>query len=417
MPNPVIANRDILTSAASSPMSRPRVGLVCDFLEENWPSMDLVAEMLATHLEAGHSSELSTERLCPAMAFRFTRMPGLGHRAFFRNADRLWNRFIDYPRWLRPRVAEFDLFHVIDHSYAQLAHYLPPERTIVTCHDLDAFRCLLQPEAEPRPRWFRAMMSRVLDGLQKTAHIITGSNTVRDELLQHAVAPAERISVIHNGVHPSCVPWPDPAADAEAARLLPSDSKGVIWMLNVGSTIRRKRLDVLLRVLGAVRRELPQVRLIRVGGGWTPEQLQLARDLEVEQAVVVLPRLTRNVLAAIYRRADLLVHSADAEGFGLPLIEAQACGCPVIASDLKVLREIGGKAAGFVPVGDILAWKEAVIAMFRERIAASSQWELRRRQGITNASAFSWSEAARQTADIYKSVLDRANVTAAERKY
>ena len=411
MNNPLLAKPDGMTYAASSSTSRPKVAIVCDFLEENWPSMDLVAEMLATHLEAGHSFEFLTERLCPTMVARFTRMPALGDHPVFRNADRLLNRFIDYPRWLRPRVSGFDLFHVVDHSYAQLAHCLPRKRTIVTCHDLDAFRCLLQPQAEQRPRWFRAMMSRVLNGLQQAAHIITGSYAVRDQLLEHAVVPQDRITVIHNGVHPSCTSLPDPAADAQARSLLPSEPADALWLLSVGSTIPRKRMDVLLRLLAAVRQELPQVRLIRVGGDWTPEQSQLARDLGVEQAVVVLPRLTRRVLAAIYRRADLLVHTAEAEGFGLPLIEAQACGCPVAASDLPVLREIGGAAAAFVPVADIPAWKETIAALLREQAETRSAYDLRRSQGARNAGGFSWSEAARRTAIIYKSVLDSASGT------
>ena len=382
-----------------------RIALICDLVEEKWPSMDLVAEMLAEQLGAGHFPDLSVERLCPAMVRRFTR---LGGRRTLWNADRLLNRFVDYPRWLRPRAGSFDLFHLVDHSYAQLAHELPPERTVVTCHDLDAFRCLLDPEAEKRPRWFRAMMTRVFQGLQKSAHLITVSQVVRDQLLEYGIAPPERISVIPNGVHPSCSPAPDCAADAEAARLLPADAAGAIWLLNVGSTIPRKRMDVLLHLLAAVREELPQVRLMRVGGAWTPAQAQLARELRVEEAVTVLPFLTRPVLAAIYRRADLLVHTADAEGFGLPIIEAQACGCPVAATALPVLRDVGGAAAAYVPHSDLAAWTRTVVQLVREKKVAGPEWQTRRNQGLGNASRFSWAAAAARTVDTYQSVLERA---------
>src|SRR5207344_1409063 len=78
------------------------------------------------------------------------------------NMDRLINRLWEYPRWLGKRIDQYDLFHVADHSYSQLIHVLPADRTGVFCHDLDTFRCLLDPKSDPRPRWFRAMARRIL---------------------------------------------------------------------------------------------------------------------------------------------------------------------------------------------------------------------------------------------------------------
>ena len=72
-------------------------------------------------------------------------------------------------------AGDFDLFHVVDHTYAQLVHALPADRTGVYCHDLDAFRCLLEPAADPRPRWFRALARRILTGMQKAAVVFHNS--------------------------------------------------------------------------------------------------------------------------------------------------------------------------------------------------------------------------------------------------
>ena len=378
---------------------RMRVAIVCDLIEENWPSMELIADMLLEHLDS------SAARLRPPMRPHFRRLPFLGRQVMSYNADRLVNRFVDYPRWLKRQVSDFDLFHVVDHSYAQLVHYLPPERTVVTCHDLDTFRCLLDPDRERRPGWFRAMTGRILSGLKKAAHVIAVSAATRDEILRHRLLPPDRVSVIPNGVHPSCLPIPDALADAELEKLLPAVGNNAIWLLNVGSTMPRKRMDVLLRVFASVRREIADVRLLRAGGPLTREQLQLTHELGVENAIVVLPSLSRPVLAAAYRRADLLLHTADAEGFGLPLIEAMACGCPALVSDLPVLREVGGTGAAYAPVAGIEAWKDAVLRMLREQAASPGAWNLRRQHAIARASLFSWGEAARQTAAIYKSVL------------
>ncbi len=368
--------------------------------------MDLVGDMLTQCFQTQLASDVAATMLRPAMRPRLSRMPFLGRQRTTRNWDRLWNRFVDYPRWLRQNQKDVEVFHLVDHSYAQLIPALPQKRTVVTCHDLDTFRCLLDPERDPRPAWFRSMTRRILVGFRQAGHVIAVSNATRDELLRYALAPPERISVIPNGVHPSCKLSPDPADDAIAATLMPGSDSGAPWLLNVGSTAPRKRLDVLLRVFAEIRREIPEARLVRVGG-FTEAQMKLIQELNLQDAVVNLPFLERPVLAAAYRRATLLVHTAEAEGFGLPLIEAMACGCPVAASDLPVLREVGGGAASYCPVGQVSAWKRTILELLQERLAHPGAWQLRREEGLAWAARFSWVETARATAQVYRSVLEK----------
>jgi glycosyltransferase involved in cell wall biosynthesis len=398
-------NSSAFSAALTQPTAgRPRVALVCDLVEENWPSMQLVADMLLEQLELSLATEFEAARLCPRMRRHFA-LPLPGSRQFWNNADRLTNRFIDYPLWLRRLRSEFDLYHIVDHSYSQLVHQLPAGRTVVTCHDLDTFRCLLEPALEPRPAWFRAMSRRILSGLEKAAHVITVSASTREEILRYGLLPPERVTVVHNGVHKACSPAPDQAADAEVARLLPAKAAGELWLLHVGSTIPRKRIEVLLRVFGAVRAESPQIRLVRVGGEFTPAQLQLARDLNVADSIHLLTGLTPGVLAAVYRRADLLLQTSESEGFGLPVVEALACGCPVVASDIPVLREVGGPAALYCPLGDVANWKDTVDRLFREWAVEPHARERRRAEGMAHAARFSWAETAGQTARVYEAVL------------
>ena len=114
-----------------------RIAILCDLEEEGWTSMDLVAAMLEQGLrQVGRPIEVT--RLQPPMRRRLSGQAGPGYHLRF-NCDRVLNRFWDYPRWLRTQRHRFDLFHVVDHSYSQLVHELPPERTVVTCHDVDIF--------------------------------------------------------------------------------------------------------------------------------------------------------------------------------------------------------------------------------------------------------------------------------------
>lgn len=384
-------------------MNTPRVAVICDLLEEKWPSMDLVAEMLFKELQQNHRDVIAATHVRLPLRRRLTRLAPTSKHLF--NADRLINRFRDYPRWMRSHREEFDLFHVIDHSYAQLLHELPPERTIVTCHDLDTFRCLLEPEREPRSKMFRAMTRRVLDGFRTAARVTCDSIATRDELLAHKLLPPERVRVVYNGVSSAFSTQPDAAADREAQRLLGASPTDAIDILHVGSTIPRKRIDVLLRIFAALRRRIPQARLVRAGGAFTRDQLKLLEKLGLEQAVVILPHLSDDVLAAVYRRAALLMQPSEREGFGLPVVEAMACGAVVVASELPVLREVGGEAAIYCPVADVEAWTEAAVELLRERDEEPERWASRRQAGLAQSALFSWAEYARRMVALYQELI------------
>jgi glycosyltransferase involved in cell wall biosynthesis len=381
------------------------VAVVCDLVEENWPSMDLVGQMLVSSLVSEHSSEFHPLKVCPPMRRRASRVPKFGRNLLAHNADRLLNRFWDYPRWLRKIRERCDLFHVVDHSYSQLAHELPPERTVITCHDLDTFRCLVEPEREPRSVPFRAMTKRVLTGMQRAARVTCDSVATRDQVLTHRLIAPERLVVVPNGVHTSCSPLPNAVAEAEAARLLGEVDDGGIELLHVGSTIARKRIDVLLKVVAGVRKHFPNLRLIRVGGEFTPQQAGLVERLGLAEAMVVLPFLEREVLAAVYRRAAAVLVTSDAEGFGLPVVEAMACGTVVVASGIPALREVGGDAATYCPTGDVAAWNETLVEILLERRERPEEWQRRREHGLRHAEQYSWAAYARKMVEVYQSCL------------
>ena len=389
---------------------RLRIAVIADYLEEGWPSMDLVADMLFDRLQREHGASIVPTLVRPAMRRRAGRLPGSVNHPLLPGFDRIANRLWDYPRTVAGLRARFDLFHIVDHSYAQLVHRLPAERTIVTCHDLDTFRSVLDPASEPRSPLFRAMTRHILEGLRQAGHIACDSNATREALVSRAGIPLDRTTVVPNGPHPSCSPVPEPAADVEAARLLgPRSSHTDI--LHVGSTIPRKRIDVLLRVFKALRDSHqhsrhgdPPLRLVRVGGPFTAAQQGLVRELALAKAVVVLPMLDRATLASVYRRSAVLMMPSEREGFGLPVLEAMACGTPVVASDVPAMREVGGFAASYCPVDDVAAWHATVSRLLHERRENRAQWTLRSESGVRRAAAFSWSRYASDLVAIYARV-------------
>lgn len=350
--------------------------------------MDLCGDMLLAHLPPS----LVAGRVCPPFRRRFSRLPVIGRRNLAFNVDRLLNRFVLFPRFARRAVRTFDLFHVVDHSYAQLVHALPAARTGVYCHDLDAFRCLFDPSADPRPRWFRSLARRVLRGLQSAAVVFHSTTAVRDDLVRLSLVDPTKLIHAPYGVateftpevsEPRMVPWLDAVT-------------GHPWVLHVGSCIPRKRIDVLLDVIAQLRRTWPELRLVKVGGEWTGEHRErIARNC-LEQTIIHMHGVPRAELAEAYRRAPVVLIPSEAEGFGLPAIEALACGAIVVASDIPPLREAGGTSTVFAPVADIETWAATVAQILANPATAPP-----RADRIAWASRFTWQAHADIVARAY----------------
>ena len=141
---------------------------------------------------------------------------------------------------------------------------------------------------------------------------------------------------------------------------------GQLWVLHVGTCIPRKRIDVLLDVCAKVRKTFPDLRLVKVSGEWTAAQRDRIDRLGLAGAITHVGGLARAELAEVYRRATVVLMPSEAEGFGLPVIEALACGAAVVASDIPALREAGGPAAVYAPVGDVGAWSAAVAKLLAD---------------------------------------------------
>ncbi|RJS17337.1 glycosyltransferase family 1 protein [Corallococcus sp. H22C18031201] len=380
-----------------------RLALLLDPREEGWPSMDLVGEALHEQL-ASRPDDVAVTRMRPSIPAIARRLPRVGERNAALNVDRLVTRFGLYPARALLERARQDAFHVVDHSYAQLAHALPAARTGVFCHDLDAFRSVLEPTREPRPAWFRLMARTSLQGLRRAAIVFHSTQAIREELLRHDVVDAERLVWAPYGVSPEYRPESQPGDDSDA---LLAPLRGRPYLLHVGSSIPRKRLDVLFSVFAALRVRHPDLMLVQQGGVLSPSQREHVARLGLGDALLQPPRQERATLAGLYRRARMVLVPSEAEGFGLPVIEALACGAPVVASDLPVLREVGAEACHYCPVGDVSAWTDALDALLTGRKHPAS-----RDTRLARASRFTWRAHANTVLEAYRERLPGRGGTA-----
>ena len=353
---------------------RLRLGIVLDSPLEGWTSMDYVGEMLLDTLNREHSDAVSATALQPFAPRIFGRFAGPLRPARHR-LDRFVARCIVYPIAAALQRDRYDAFHVVDHSYAHVAHSLPGNRTGIYCHDLDALRPLFSRSFAPH---LRILAWSILRALQGAAVVFHSTDEVRRQITAKGLLDERKLIHAPYGVAPefSSTNSLDPGIE----RLLPPG----LFLLYVGSDIPRKRLDLLLRSFAGVCADNSSAYLVIAGSPLSTSNEVLLQKLGVGSRVVKIQRLTRSALAYVYRRAILVVAPSAREGFGLPVIEALACGTRVLASDIPVFREVGGVAVTYVASADPANWAAAILGLLDEQKGPS------REARLAKAADYSW---------------------------
>ena len=295
-------------------------------------------------------------------------------------------------RWL----PNCDLFHATEH----LLPRLKGARTVLTVHDLIF---LLFPEYHlPLNRWF---LNRFMPLFVRRADaIIAVSQCTRDDLIRYYAAPSEKITVVYEGVDArfQTVTDPDALAQVRVRYGLPER-----FILYVGTIEPRKNLNTLLEAFARlkVRSTTCDLGLVIVGRkGWLYEGFfRRLHELGLKGEVIFPGFVPDEDLPAIYSAAALFVFPSLYEGFGLPPLEAMACGTPVIASNASSLPEVVGEAGILIDLHDVGGLIEAMERVLMDEPLLSEM----RARGLERARGFTWEKAARETLAIYREVVAR----------
>jgi glycosyltransferase involved in cell wall biosynthesis len=304
----------------------------------------------------------------------------------------LWHR-LRLPLAVDWLTGPFDLFHAPN-------FLLPPVRhgkTVLTIHDL-AF--LIHPEYA-YPALQRFLATAVPRALARADHILADSEATRQDAIRLFGLSRERISVIGAGVEPRFRPLDRQTLGPVAVRY---GLDAFPFVLTVGTLEPRKNTDGLIRAFATARRAVgfPHHLVIVGDRGWLYEKIfaEVARQ-QAESFVHFLGFVPDADLPALYNLADLFVYPSHYEGFGLPVLEAMACGTPVLCTDTSSLPEIAGHAAWLVPTDDDEALTAALIHLLTE---PERRRELSRR-GPPQAARWTWDQAARRLLAVYRSLL------------
>jgi glycosyltransferase involved in cell wall biosynthesis len=380
----------------NSSRERLSIAVFLDSPDENWLAMNLAGEMLVTEWKTSLAAEVEPTGFTialPRLARRL--LPARRAEPAFK-LDRLAGRFLVYPPLVARERRRHDFFHVVDHSYAHLVHMLPHAQTGVYCHDLDAFRSVLEPEKRPRSALFRAMQGVTLRGLRSARIVFYSTNTVRAQIEAAGIIPSSRLVQAPYGITAELTA--EPREDAKASEIL-APLAGRRYILHIGSAVPRKRLDVLFETFARLRSRHPDLFLVQGGGLVSDAQRAHIARLGIGDRVILSGKVERSTLAAFYQQAQAVLVTSDAEGFGLPVIEGLACGAPVFASDIPVLREVGEGRVVHCRVGDPDDWAARVGRFLAGELAPPP-----REERLALAAKYTWKNHARIILDAYQAL-------------
>ena len=310
------------------------------------------------------------------------------------------DKFVLFPRQFRATLAKEkpSIVHICDHSNAMYDGWVKRMPVVVTCHDLLAVRGAVGEETNcPASVTGKILQRWILRGLHRAnivACISQATEADARRLVSHGAA-TPKIELVRLGLN---YPFRKLSETEISTRLASIPNLDVPFVLHVGSNLRRKNRDGALRIFARTKDKW-NARLVFAGDALTPELLSLAENLGIADRVTQVPEASDESLEALYNRAVALLYPSRFEGFGWPVIEAQACGCPVVCSNSGPLPEAAGDAGLFHDPDD-----EAGFAADLLRLRDPAQRAIWSEKGLHNAERFSTSEMISHYIDIYRNL-------------
>ena len=329
--------------------------LVANYEADGQQSMQRFASVMERGLAAA-GSEVSVIRPEPFFGRLHPGARGLGKWLGY------LDKFFVFPRRLKRRVRalrEGDdgrfVVHICDHSNAHYARSLADVPHVVTCHDMLAVRSALGEIPQNPTRWSGRVLQRlVVRGLEAARAIACVSKATHGDVLRLVDGVFGRTSVVQVGLNAPFHPVPKDEAQKRVGTLLGQLGKSMPapprYVLHVGDDSWYKNRLGVVEMFSALLRSSDQrdLLLFMVGKPLDPALKAAIHEAGIRHRVVELSAVSHEDLCAIYSAAELLLFPSLLEGFGWPVIEAQACGCRVVTTGRPPMTDVGGNAAAYI---------------------------------------------------------------------
>lgn len=349
--------------------------------------------------------------LCPEVSFRLyheRNLPGnrtgwdefLSDRCTPVQASLPGHRFHTWERLalpLRLRRDRVQLYHGTYNTIPPRWSLWPGPPLVVSVHDV-IVTWFDEELDDPYVRYCRSATPRIL---RQASCVLTVSEWSRNDIVERYQVDPARIRVTYNGIHRDFMAE---VPEESARRFRTEHASGLPYLFAIGSPLGRKNTGAVLDAFGALiaRRDLPHRLLI---SGLLPHQQpqfsERAEAAGIADRVTLLSYLDRSELLAAYAGADLFVYPSHAEGWGIPVLEAQALGVPVVTSNTTAMPEAGGEFALYFDPGDL----DSMGAALERGIDDREFFASRRQQAIDRAHTFTWRRTAEGVLAAYRDIV------------
>ncbi|MEL7332540.1 MAG: glycosyltransferase family 1 protein [Cyanobacteria bacterium J06560_2] len=316
-----------------------------------------------------------------------------------RGLEKYYERYWRYPKSLKNQ--NVDMFHIIDHSDGHLLYWLRnwDTPTVITCHDLinwvqpDTFKGKALLPAVSMATWKFAVK-----GIESADHVVSVSAHTEKDIVNYLDVPSERVTVVPNAVESVfCQLEPQVVATFRTEIGL---SEETFCLLNVGSNNLRKNVLSALKLTAELNAKGVPICFLKTGADFSAEQTAFIEKNGIADKTRYLGKPDQETLIKIYNAADVLIAPSTYEGFGLTVLEAMACGTPVITSNVTSLPEVAGDAAILVGPMDIEGMVEGAIRLY-ESVEVRDRFT---QQGLNRVKSFTWEKTAEQVASVYQNI-------------
>ena len=356
--------------------------LIGNYPLDRQQSMQRFAMMMLSGLTA---AGVSAELISPSPFFGRFRFAG----SFVAKWLAYLDKFVLFPRQLRRKIATRPaVVHICDHSNAMYAKWIRDVPVVVTCHDLLAVRGALGEDTGcPASATGKLLQRWIRTGLEKADAIVCVSHaTLTDAqrlLSRNNNRPA--MEVITSGLSYPYRKLQEPNEARERLRKSSAVLADASFVLHVGSNIAYKNREGVLRIFARCREPWNGL-LVFAGELLSPPLNALARQLGITDRIIELPGVSNEVLEALYNCAVALLYPSTFEGFGWPIAEAQACGCPVLCAARAPMNEVAGLAGLTHNVDDEAGFAADILRLTDP--AERERWSVK---SLENAQRFSTS--------------------------
>lgn len=277
-----------------------------------------------------------------------------------------------------------DINHILDHSISHLIGSLDAKKTIITCHDLMGLEF-----PASTPFWKRRIFwGNIIKNMSKARKVIADSQHTRDDIFRHFSYKSNDVTIVYPGIRTNFGRIEKDKIEERFKFRKPA-------ILHVGHNNFYKNFEGLIKAIVLLNKE---VILVKVGSV-SKRQFRMLKDLKIDFAQFA--DLSEGELVQIYNAVDLLVYPSFHEGFGLPVLEAMACGCPVVCSNVSSLPEVAGEASVMVAPDDVSGIAKAIEKVLQSQYLKRELIE----KGLRQARKFSWERTALETAEVYKKII------------